>query len=95
MVVNVFSCFVVVVVVVQIKDELFDGLFFCPSEVLKYFRQRLLHIGVILTCLPTVDLIPPLFAFLRSPPETISTSGLRGQPAPSPHHCVSKTEQAR
>lgn len=37
----------------------------------------------------------PLFAFLRSTPETISTSGLRGQPAPSPHHCVSATEQSR
>lgn len=30
-----------------------------------------------------------LFSVLRSPPETISTSGLRGQPASSPHHCVS------
>lgn len=34
-----------------------------------------------------------LSALLRPAPETVSTSGLRGQPAPSPHHCVSVTER--
>ena len=32
--------------------------------------------------------------FLRSAPEALSASGLRGQPAPSPHHCVSVPEQS-